>query len=87
MTLDAATKAKAKAELNEPDDNEPCLASLTSRFANAVGAVEASKYEWALLATLRQAKWDVDKALDKMKALSKFANAHSDLFEGLTAEE
>lgn len=87
MPLDAATKAKAKEELHEPDDTAPGLAVLRSKFAEAVGAEEAERFEWALLATLRQAKWDQAKALDKMNALHKFSRKHAELFDNLTPDE
>lgn len=84
------TAAKAQQELNEPQDATAAaavVASLGDRVIEAQGAEEAARWEWALLATLRQCKWDEERAFESMNELSRFAAKRSALFQSLSAEE
>jgi len=89
MGLTAASAATAASELNEPDATEAAvsLTALRTRVTEAHGTEEAARWEWALLATLRQCKWDLEKASKKVAALSNFAAKKPELFEAATPQE
>jgi len=72
--------------LRGPDDTGG-IAAFESSARLAVGDEFVDQFEWAVLATLRQGKWDWDKALMKMKALHKFSRKHPQLFSTRTAED
>jgi len=85
--LHTASKAKAKVELNEPEDTAAMVAAVRARVVAAQGSEEAGRWEWALLATLRQVKWEPDRAFEKIEQLSAFAAKRPELFASLTAQE
>lgn len=90
QSLSPASAAKAQKELSEPEDPTAAaeiVASVRGRVVKVQGAEEAERWDWALLATLRQCKWDEEKALEGMKGLSHFAAKRSALFKSLSAEE
>ena len=90
MLADTNARQVACSELNEPS-SESVHAATVSGFAErvtaAIGEEPAKRFEWALLATLRQSKWDVDKALERMKKLAAFAEKNAEYFDGQTPEE
>ena len=85
--LSAETRRVAEDTLNEPRDGGAALAAFTSRVTEAVGAEAVAPFEWALLATLRQSKWDGDVALARMKKLVEFAAKNAKYFDGAHADE
>jgi len=90
MSISAETRARAaERDLNEPTGAErsAALASFQASVEEAVGAEAASRFGWALLAALRQSKWDGERALKKVKKLVGFAAANDQYFEGLAPEE
>lgn len=87
MTISEASKQKAIAELNEPSNIDEVLTSARERVIELIGADEQRRFEWALLAMLRQTKWDVDRAVDKMVALSAYAAKNPHCFVDATATE
>jgi len=87
MVLTPSSAAKAKEELNEPEDAAAVVAALRARVLAAQGDEEARRWEWALAATLRQVKWDADRAFEKLSELSAFAAKRPHLFAALNAQE
>ena len=81
--LSAQSRQVAEVELNEPpqDAQAPILAQFRARVAAAVGSDLATRLEWATLATLRQSKWDLDKAFERMTKLAQFASTNASYFE------
>ena len=90
MPLSARSRRTAEQELNEPLSEHAISTSLTDfrqRVAAAIGEERASQLDWAVLATLRQSKWDANKALERMTTLAKFAQNNAKYFDGATATE
>ena len=87
--LSAQSRQVAEVELNEPpqDAQAPILAQFRARVAAAVGSDLATRLEWATLATLRQSKWDLDKAFERMTKLAQFASTNASYFDGQSPAE
>ena len=85
----AALCADAEKELNEPSasEKETILAQFKARVVAATGDELAARFDWAMLACLRQSKWDSDKALERMNKLALFAQKNSQYFDGLQPDE
>ena len=89
MTIAAETAVVAAADLNEPNGaaRAAVLDNFTASVKEAIGEEAAKSFEWAQLAALRQAKWDAEQALKRMKRLADFAAANAQYFEGLKPDE
>ena len=61
--------------------------ALRAQVVAAQGCKEAGRWEWALLAALRQVKWEPDRAFEGIQQLSAFAAKRPELFASLTAQE
>lgn len=85
--LSSETRQRASRQINEPDDTAPALAAFAARAAEVLSAEDARRFRWAYSAALRQAKWDADRALERVQALARFAAAHPELFSELRAAE
>ena len=87
--LSVESRRTAESELNEPpaDEARAVLARFAERVTEAIGAEAAQRFDWAQLATLRQSKWDTDKALARMQKLAEFAKKNAQYFDGLEAAE
>ena len=87
--LSSESRRHAEEALNEPtgEARAAALAKFTDEVTDAVGAEAARQFEWAILATLRQSKWDGEGALRRMKALCEFARRHAEYFEAADAEQ
>ena len=60
---------------------------MRNALAKELGDEKSVALEWATLAALRQAKWDVKRAHDKVITLSNFIDAHPEMFKDLHPEE
>ena len=89
MTIAAASQRSAEAELNEPQpDKKPAvIAAFKHAVVSAIGEEAASQLEWAILAALRQSKWDTDKALERMQKLATFKEKNAQYFDNQTPQE
>jgi hypothetical protein len=87
MPLSPASQLKASEELNEPSNPDEVIARARGLVIELIGVEEQQRFEWALPAMLRQAKWDVDRAVKKMHALSAYAGKHPELFQDASAGE
>ena len=87
MPLSPASQLKAIEELNEPSNPDEVIARARGLVIELIGAEEQLRLEWALPAMLRQAKWDVDRAVKKMHALSVYFGKHPELFRDASAGE
>ena len=87
--LSSESRRHAEEALNEPtgEAREVALAKFTDDVTAAVGAEAVRQFEWAVLATLRQCKWDGESALKRMKALCEFAQRHAEYFEASDASQ
>ena len=87
MPLSPASQLKASEELNEPSNSDEVIARARELVIESIGTDEQRRFEWALPAMLRQAKWDVDRAVKRMAALSNYAGKHPELFRDASAGE
>jgi hypothetical protein len=90
MLLTAKSRQTAETELNEPATEAaqaPILAAFKERVRAAIGADLAAQLDWAMLATLRQSKWDLEKASGRMEKLAAFASKNSKYFDGQSPGE
>ena len=89
MPISEASARVAETDLNEPagEARAAVLASFTASVTEKIGEAAASRFDWALLACLRQSKWDTTKALEKVCKLSAFAVKNEQYFEGLSPDE
>mmetsp|Transcript_76716 Transcript_76716/g.152084 ORF Transcript_76716/g.152084 Transcript_76716/m.152084 type:complete len:275 (-) Transcript_76716:209-1033(-) len=89
MPISADAARVAETDLNEPNGAEraAALASFQVNVKEAVGEEAASSFQWALLAALRQSKWDSDQALKRIKKLTEFASKNEQYFKDLAPEE
>ena len=89
MPISAETARVAEADLNEPSGaaRAAALESFRARVHEAIGQEAAGRFGWALLAALRQSKWDAEQALKRVTRLADFASKHAAYFDGLTPEE
>jgi len=78
---------KAREELSEPADAAAVLEQARSDAVDLIGQDEVKRFDWALLAMLRQAKWDRSAAVKKLCNLSRYAAKNPHLFVEATAGE
>lgn len=85
----AASESSSSSPPTEPNDEDAAAAinELFSSLVTSLGAESAARVQWALPASIRQAKWDKGKALDRLISLSKFQDQFPQLFSNLTPEE
>ena len=87
MPLLPASQLKASEELNEPSNPDEVIAQARGLVLELISVEEQQRFKWALLAMLRQAKWDVDQAVKKIQALLAYAGRHPELFQDASAGE
>jgi hypothetical protein len=87
MPLLPASQLKASEELNEPSNPDEVIAQAHGLVLELIGAEEQQHFEWALLAMLRQAKWDIHQAAKKIYVLLAYAGRHPKLFQDASAGE
>jgi hypothetical protein len=87
QALSPALADKARQNLKEPEDAAAVFEQARLEVVALIGEEEQKRFDWALLAMLRQAKWDKAAAVKKMCALSKYASKNSHLFVDSTADE
>ena len=74
QALSPALSDKARQNLKEPEDAAAVFEQARLEVVALIGEEEQKRFDWALLAMLRQAKWDKAAAVKKMCALSKYAS-------------
>ena len=90
MLADANARQVASSELNEPSSESDMRCTVIrfgQRTAAAIGEEPWPSASNGLFSPLRQSKWDVDKALERMKKLAAFAEKNAEYFDGQTPEE